>query len=312
MTTFAPPTPILADDLAEQAISAPESLRPWFTELARIPAGTDLSGSFTHIPQAATTIVLRAETGGRREALVIGPRTRASYSVTDRPASCTRVRIAPGAVGQLLGVPAVELTDRILRLGELPGVAAELADDLAGLDADEIFAFLAAELPKRISEDRAVDARRGLLRAATAALSGSTAVHASAAELSVSERQLRNLFTAEIGVSPKLFARIGRVRHVITRVAGTPLAQIAADSGYYDQSHMAADFKALMGVAPTGFFRGDLPAPTACANTPRPGGAYSRSSRVAFAAARSAASAASMASASSSVGALPPRRAGTQ
>ncbi|WP_040685753.1 helix-turn-helix domain-containing protein, partial [Nocardia vinacea] len=87
-----------------------------------------------------------------------------------------------------------------------------------------------------------------------------------ATDLAVSERQLRNLFTNGIGISPKHFARIGRVRRILVDASDTEvsLADVAAVHGYYDQSHMSADFKALMGVPPAKFFQGQVPAPTPC------------------------------------------------
>ncbi|MFI2283897.1 helix-turn-helix domain-containing protein [Nocardia beijingensis] len=85
-----------------------------------------------------------------------------------------------------------------------------------------------------------------------------------ATSLSVSERQLRNLFASGIGVSPKHFARINRVRRVLSRTDDIPLADIATDTGYYDQSHMTADFRSLMGVPPTSYLRGRVPAPSPC------------------------------------------------
>ncbi|MEU8895117.1 helix-turn-helix domain-containing protein [Nocardia sp. NPDC048505] len=260
----APPSrSVLTTDLAESVVPAPESLRPWLTELGHIPTGTDVSAPFTHVPQTTTTIVLRAERSGRRDALVLGPQTRAVYSVTDEPAGCTRLRLAPGATARLLGVPAVDLADRVLRLTDLPGPAADLAPDLTELDPREIFPFLESALPHLLSEHPAERAHRRLLHTATAALA-TAPVHAVAAHLAVSERQLRNLFTAGIGVSPKHFARIDRVRSVLAHAGDTPWAQVAAASGYYDQSHMTADFRSLMGTTPAGYRSGKLPAPTAC------------------------------------------------
>ncbi|MFI6876491.1 hypothetical protein ACIBL6_23975 [Streptomyces sp. NPDC050400] len=43
-----------------------------------------------------------------------------------------------------------------------------------------------------------------------------------------------------------------------------PWAGLAQATGYYDQSHMAAEFRALFGVAPSAFFSGRLPAGTPC------------------------------------------------
>ncbi|WP_194816716.1 AraC family transcriptional regulator [Nocardia sp. XZ_19_385] len=256
---------VLTADLVESTVRAPESLRPWITELGHIPTVTDVSAPFTHIPHTATTIVLRTEQSGRRNALVLGPQTRATYSVSDKPAGCMRLRLAPGATRQLLGVPAVDLADRVFRLADLPGVAADLVTELSELAPEDVFPFLETALPKRLSDNPTDLTHRRLLHAAVETLSAATTpVHTLATDLSVSERQLRNLFTAGVGVSPKHFARIGRVRTVLAHAGNTPWAQIAANSGYYDQSHMTADFRTLMGVPPAKFIQGHLPAPTPC------------------------------------------------
>ncbi|WP_433716791.1 helix-turn-helix domain-containing protein [Nocardia sp. CA-084685] len=250
-------------DLTESTLPAPESLRPWITELGRFPAVTDASLPFAHVPHAGTTIVLRA--ADRPDALVLGPRTRASYSKADKATGCTRLRLAPGAARQLLGVPAAALADRVVRLADLPGVAAELANELARLPTAEVLPFLDAVLPQRISENMTQRTHRELLGAAVAAISAASTVHGLAADLAVSERQLRNLFTDGIGISPKHFARIDRIRQILSDASTeVSLADVAAVHGYYDQSHMAADFKALMGVPPSQFFEGQVPAPTPC------------------------------------------------
>ncbi|MFC9434408.1 helix-turn-helix domain-containing protein [Nocardia sp. NPDC057030] len=283
MTAMPRPVPVVTADLVEATVPVPESLRPWFTELGRIPTVRDLAESFAHVPQAATTIVLRAQPGAPRVALVIGPQTKALYSHPSKPASCLRLRLAHGAARPLLGVPAAALTDRVVRLADLPGVAADLAAALVELSAEDIFEFLEDTLPQRVSEDATRRAQREVLRSAVAALSADPngrSMRALAADVAVSERQLRNLFTAGIGVSPKHFARIDRVRRVLTQVRSTPLAQspfstsddepktslaqLAADNGYFDQSHLTADFRTLMGVPPRSFLRGAVPTPSPC------------------------------------------------
>ncbi|WP_435592200.1 helix-turn-helix domain-containing protein [Nocardia sp. bgisy118] len=259
-------TPVRTAERLESTERAPESLRPWLTELGRIPLVRDLSEPFAHIPHTATTIVLRTEQAGRREALVLGPRTRATYSAAKAPASCVRLRLAPGAAHPMLGVAASELTDRAVRLADLPGPAAELADALADLPHDDVLAFLEDELPQRLSEDATQRAHRDLLAKAAVALAepAGRPIPALAADLAVSERQLRNLFSSGIGLSPKHFARIDRVRQVLAHAGISPWSRIAADNGYYDQSHLTADFRTLMGVPPGKFFRGHLPAATPC------------------------------------------------
>ncbi|WP_454195421.1 helix-turn-helix domain-containing protein [Nocardia sp. Marseille-Q1738] len=260
------PPPVVTADLVESSEPAPESLRPWLAELGRIPTVVDLSEPFAHVPQTSTTIVLRAEHDGPRDALVVGPQTKAIYSRANKPAGCVRLRLAPGAIRSLLGVRAVDLTDRIVRLEDLPGPAAHLATELVELSPDEVVPYLEDQLPRRAADDPAQRAHRRLLATAVGAIADDDPVTVPelAARLAVSERQLRNLFTSGIGVSPKFFARIDRVRKVLSQASDTPWADIAVTTGYYDQSHMTADFRSLMGVPPTSFIRGEVPAATPC------------------------------------------------
>ncbi|WP_426537585.1 helix-turn-helix domain-containing protein [Streptomyces sp. UG1] len=85
-----------------------------------------------------------------------------------------------------------------------------------------------------------------------------------ARDLAISERQLRSLFADGVGVSPKHFARINRVRTVLEQATTVSWAELAATTGYYDQSHMTADFRTLMGVPPRSFFTGRLPDAQPC------------------------------------------------
>ncbi|WP_067525081.1 AraC family transcriptional regulator [Nocardia uniformis] len=257
-------------DLLESPLPVPESLRPWFAELGRIAMVTDTPQALFHIPQVTTTIMLQTEISGRGAAFVIGPQTRASYWTADRPGGCLRIRLAPGTTRQLLGISTADLADRMVHLGDMPGAVGELADELLTLPSDEVVPFLEAALPQRISETSTQRAHRDLLRSAVEAITGSagTPVPDLAADLAVSERQLRNLFNTGIGLSPKHFGRISRVRQVIAHGGSTPWAEVASTAGFYDQSHLSADFRSLMGVPPAMFFRGDLPAPAHCRNNP--------------------------------------------
>lgn len=66
-------------------------------------------------------------------------------------------------------------------------------------------------------------------------------------------------FRAQVGVTPKHFARIARFRHaleLLTRDAAAPsLAQVAADAGYADQPHFTAEFRAFAGMSPSTYLR---------------------------------------------------------
>ncbi|WP_405905916.1 helix-turn-helix domain-containing protein [Streptomyces sp. NBC_00828] len=271
MTTTDETTKPGASGLTETRLPLPGVLRPWFVDAAFTSVDGELREPFTHVPDAVTKMVVRVEENGRRDVLVVGPRTRASYHASKRLASCVQLRLGPGAARPLLGVPAVDLVGKVAPLGDFPGDhARQLADELLPLEPERVVPHLTETLPERLAP--ADPARTELLRAAVEAMSTDAGrlpvgVRELAGHLAVSERQLRNLFTDGVGVSPKHYARIARVRHILTHARSapeTPWAQLATATGYYDQSHMAADFRTLMGVPPTSFFTGRLPEAQPC------------------------------------------------
>ncbi|MFI6348745.1 helix-turn-helix domain-containing protein [Streptomyces sp. NPDC050560] len=109
-------------------------------------------------------------------------------------------------------------------------------------------------------------ARCELVRAAAATPPGRRErLPALASRFAVSERHLRALFAEGVGLSPKRTERIARVRGVLAAPgAARRWAGVAPAAGYYDQSHMTADFRALMGVPPAAYAAGRLPTLAAC------------------------------------------------
>jgi AraC-like DNA-binding protein len=75
-----------------------------------------------------------------------------------------------------------------------------------------------------------------------------------AAEVGWSRRHLGARFREAVGLPPKALGRLIRVEHAAQRVrAGDPLADIAYEVGYADQSHFTRDFRELVGCTPTQF-----------------------------------------------------------
>ncbi|MEV6837014.1 helix-turn-helix domain-containing protein [Streptomyces sp. NPDC051133] len=254
---------------AERGPTTPEVLRPWITGVRTLSPAGPAEETFVRLPAAETRVVLRVSADGRRDVLAVGPRVRASYHPGKADLSCVELRLAPGTARPLLGVPASALVGRAVPLEELPGgTPRRLAAALRPLDPREASAQLAEALPALLSA-AADPARTALLRAGVDALSvrldrKPAQVRQVARELAVSERQLRNLFAEGVGVSPKHYARIDRVRTVVTRAPSAPWSDLAAATGYYDQAHLTTDFRSLMGVPPRAYFTGRLPAATPC------------------------------------------------
>ncbi len=69
--------------------------------------------------------------------------------------------------------------------------------------------------------------------------------------LGYSDRQMRNLVERDIGHSPKLVQQIERFTESLRlRKSDENWASIAQASGYYDQSHMIAEYRKLVGTSP--------------------------------------------------------------
>jgi AraC-like DNA-binding protein len=254
----------------EVPMALPSTLRRWISDVTVLTTGgPDDCQALVHAPDADTSLVFRMTSARHSDLIVIGPRTHASYYVGKDLPLCLKIRLRPGAARLLLGVPASELVDRVISLGELWPRSEALTIALAGSAADPqlVLKHLEAAFLTRITAQTAADLTRSeLVQAAASDLTGHLgqrpqSVPAIARRLAISERHLRNLFSDCIGLSPKHFERISRVRGVLARGRGgtSRWAQLAATAGYYDQSHMTAEFRTMMGVPPAAFFAGHLP-----------------------------------------------------
>jgi AraC-like DNA-binding protein len=77
-----------------------------------------------------------------------------------------------------------------------------------------------------------------------------------ARRVGLSQSALERRFRKVTGASPKKFASIVRLRHVVRlRARGADLTSIAFAAGYCDQSHFINDFKQITGLAPKSFFQ---------------------------------------------------------
>jgi AraC-like DNA-binding protein len=85
---------------------------------------------------------------------------------------------------------------------------------------------------------------------------GGLSIAAAAGQIGLSERRFSQIFSRDVGVTPKLFCRIQRFRYAVRQMnAGHPprWAELAMECGYYDQAHFANDFHAFSGIAPSAY-----------------------------------------------------------
>ncbi len=73
--------------------------------------------------------------------------------------------------------------------------------------------------------------------------------------LGISSRRFRELFSRQVGISPKHFLRLSRFNQVTSLVCQRKysLTEVALEGGYYDQAHFIKEFKEFAGVSPSQF-----------------------------------------------------------
>ncbi|HTW02467.1 MAG TPA: helix-turn-helix transcriptional regulator [Streptosporangiaceae bacterium] len=176
--------------------------------------------------------------------------------------------MSPLGARALLGMPAGELVSIDV---EGPAVLGPLADQIGerlreAPDWPGRFAVLDQMLTSRlaagpagpaVATEAGAEVSRAWCRLMSAG--GRCSVSRLADETGWSERHLRGRFRDETGLTPKAAARVirfDRARRLLQHraAAGTglpPLADLAADCGYYDQAHLAREFRELAGCAPS-------------------------------------------------------------
>jgi AraC-like DNA-binding protein len=76
------------------------------------------------------------------------------------------------------------------------------------------------------------------------------------ARIGGSSKRFLRAFAERVGLTPKRFERIRRFRRVVDSIElGRPVAwaQVALESGYYDQAHLIRDFREFSGITPTAY-----------------------------------------------------------
>jgi AraC-like DNA-binding protein len=175
-------------------------------------------------------------------------------------ASILGVHFKPGGAFPFLGLPAGELADAHVDLETLWGRRAiELRGRLcAAATSAERFRLLegalAAHPVRPLKHHSAVPTALDAFRQTDE----KARVREVARRVGLSQRRFIQVFTAEVGLTPKLFHRVQRfqrVRALVRKTAAPNWAQLAAACGYFDQSHLIHDFRAFSGLSPTDYLR---------------------------------------------------------
>ncbi|MFC7623229.1 helix-turn-helix domain-containing protein [Microlunatus sp. GCM10028923] len=204
-------------------------------------------------------------TAPRAEVLLGGLHARPAYVVQPRDQVGMQLAVHPLAARRLFGPPTRELTDL---LGDGTAVlgsgAARLRERMAEAPTwAERFDLLWDYLRRRVEATERAEAPPPALVEGwrwLARFGGTGSMDGLARHLGYSGRRVSQLFGTELGVSPKQIGRLFRFDLARRQIAGdidrtgrSDLGRVAAERGYYDQSHLVRDFRQYTGTSPSGW-----------------------------------------------------------
>jgi AraC-like DNA-binding protein len=202
----------------------------------------------------------REEAENVRAVALVGARTSRSVElILSGSVDAFTIVFQPGALAALFDVPAVVLTN-----GDFSG------DEVLGRRINELYARL-GEVSAFHDRVHVADSFVAAIRPANEAVSvivevamtvirnhGSGRISELADQTGLGLRQFERRFHHEIGILPRLYARIVRFEAALQRRAVSPATrwtEIAHDLGYHDQMHMVHDFTRLSGDSPEAIAR---------------------------------------------------------
>lgn len=218
------------------------------------------------IPHPAVTLLLDFGAGSavldcaagrqQRESFVAGPGLGSAGAVRARGKNveCLQVRLSPVIARAVLGVSPADLDCATVPLGDLWGrEASRIREQLNAVPSwQDRFALTDALLARRHEAHRPVDPEVAWAWRRIVVSRGLTRVDGLAAEVGWSRKRLWSRFRSQLGLPPKRAVKLVRFDHAAHRlVAGEGAAQVAAETGYADQSHLHRDVVEFTGATPT-------------------------------------------------------------
>ena len=231
----------------------PPRLAEWVECFWVMRHSADSTVSHRVLPDGCADIIFAAGLG-KSTLQVIGAMTQFQDVGMSSTQLLVGLRFHPGMWASQIGVEGDLITDRQSALEEFWGKRARaLSARMENARTSDQCVSLLAE---SIGNNPAVTPLQRAL-AWMRAHRGVVALDEVANQSGLSPRQFRRLCRQQTGLSPKLLARILRFRYALSRLRDErgDHAGLAADCGYFDQSHFIADFQRFSGRSPAVFCR---------------------------------------------------------
>lgn len=211
------------------------------------------------MPTTELVIDLHGPRGVSQATTLVGPHSNYWVLDTSEQQSVIGVHFKIGGAFPFLGVPAGELHNVRTSLDTLwgAGAASVVEQVLSASTPDAKFDVLEAALLRMARTFERHPAVAFAVHELSAFAPNARGIAAVTSAVGMCERRFRDRFRSEVGMPPKLFARVQRFQAVIGAVHSlveVDWAAVAADCGYFDQAHFIHDFRAFSGFTPVEYF----------------------------------------------------------
>jgi AraC-like DNA-binding protein len=204
-------------------------------------------------PDGCVSLSVVCAAGRPIAASVVGPRLRALRIPMRSGLTVRGVRLWPDTAAQVLGVDPVAIRDLTRPASELLGYGALALARAVASAADDaaVGAVWESWLAPRIAEAALPDPVVRLVVRLIIDSDGTIDLAEAARQAEMGVRGIERRFGAAVGLSPKQFARVRRVRAAIAAImAGERQTSHLADRfGYAEQAAFAREFKSVTGLS---------------------------------------------------------------
>jgi AraC-like DNA-binding protein len=210
------------------------------------------------LPTGGMSLVINLDAANADAAVIWGARSKPLVLDTSRPLRLMAAHFAAGRGFPFASCPAGMLRNEHVSLAEFwPSEGADLCERIANAATNrERFLALELFLTARVQASRpCTDAVRFALRELQVA-GPAKPVADLVDRMGLSSQRFIDVFRNEVGLTPKLFARLTRFRRAIQTIDATPdldWASLAVATGYFDQPHLIRDFNEFAGVSPSAY-----------------------------------------------------------
>jgi AraC-like DNA-binding protein len=229
---------------------AAEKLRPFVGCFWVITA--DRGAVLELIPDGSTTISAPLRDGAVSQWSLRGPLLKPDARHFAAPTTVVGIRLRPGVAYILTGIATETLVDRRIDCASMKPFQRLVAAEPRPRTPEEHIASLEQFLIDRL-EHAAIHPVVASVLAELERERGGLRASQLAARAGVSPRQLNRLMRRWVGFGPKRLASIVRFQatlHEMEQMAKRPVASLATENGYFDQSHLTHDAVRFSGATP--------------------------------------------------------------